>query len=306
MFISGVFKESEFEIKDDIDKQLVNNNCCIIYDKNSKNTYENALEVAKWLNLNQKIEKIILVSSYYHLPRSFLIFNNLITDTEIFLIPADYKIVFNENFIFHARIITLEYFKIIYTFFHRNELFRSFIFYIFFYVGTVCFFLTFSPVQLFSYKFVVYLSNLWTRSVIKLSKLILGIDYIISGLENIPKEGSFIVASNHQSAWETFFFGSLFPGSVYILKDELKQIPILRGYFNRLGFIFVERNKTFKSLKTVLRSARRLTKNQKKVFVIFPEGTRLSPGETGKINPGFFAIHKFFKNSNSSNKIEFW
>ena len=123
LFISGVFKESEFEIKDDIDKQLVNNNCCIIYDKNSKNTYENALEVAKWLNLNQKIEKIILVSSYYHLPRSFLIFNNLITDTEIFLIPADYKIVFNENFIFHARIITLEYFKIIYTFFHRNELF---------------------------------------------------------------------------------------------------------------------------------------------------------------------------------------
>ena len=90
-------------------------------------------------------------------------------------------------------------------------------------------------------------------------------------------------------------FGSLFPGSVYILKDELKQIPILRGYFNRLGFIFVERNKTFKSLKTVLRSARRLTKNQKKVFVIFPEGTRLSPGETGKINPGFFAIHKFLK-----------
>ena len=173
--------------------------------------------------------------------------------------------------------------------------FRSFIFYIFFYVGTVCFFLTFSPVQLFSYKFVVYLSNLWTRSVIKLSKLILGIDYIISGLENIPKEGSFIVASNHQSAWETFFFGSLFPGSVYILKDELKQIPILRGYFNRLGFIFVERNKTFKSLKTVLRSARRLTKNQNKVFVIFPEGTRLSPGETGKINPGFFAIHKFLK-----------
>tara|TARA_B100000963_G_scaffold313971_1_gene292237 strand:- start:81 stop:626 length:546 start_codon:yes stop_codon:yes gene_type:complete len=128
-----------------------------------------------------------------------------------------------------------------------------------------------------------------------LSKIILGINYAISGLENIPKERSFIVASNHQSAWETFFFGSLFPGSVFILKKELNRIPIFKWYFEKLGFIFVERNKNFKSLKTVLRSVRKLTKNQNKIFVIFPEGTRLSPGTTGRINAGFFAIHKFLK-----------
>ena len=49
------------------------------------------------------------------------------------------------------------------------------------------------------------------------------ISYEIRGSDNIPKSGSFVVACNHQSAWETFFFGSIFPGSVFILKYELEK-----------------------------------------------------------------------------------
>ena len=97
---------------------------------------------------------------------------------------------------------------------------RSFTFYIFFYTGTIFYFLFFSPVRFFTRNFVVILSTFWTKSVIKLSKLILGIKYEIKGYENIPKSGSFVVASNHQSAWETFFLGTLFPGSIFILKYE--------------------------------------------------------------------------------------
>ena len=117
LFISGVFKESELELKDDINRQLVNDNCCVIYDKKATNTKENALEVEKWLSENNNIERLILVSSYYHLPRSYIIFNKLISNIEIVLVPAEYKIAFNENITFHARIVILEYFKVIYTIF---------------------------------------------------------------------------------------------------------------------------------------------------------------------------------------------
>lgn len=117
LFISGVFKESELELKDDINKQRVNDNCCVIYDKKATNTKENALEVERWLSENSNIERLILVSSYYHLPRSYIIFNKAISDKEIVLVPAEYKIVFNENITFHARIVILEYFKVIYTIF---------------------------------------------------------------------------------------------------------------------------------------------------------------------------------------------
>ena len=117
LFISGVFKESELELKDDINKQRVNDNCCVIYDKKATNTKENALEVERWLSENSNIERLILVSSYYHLPRSYIIFNKLMSGKEIVLVPAEYKIVFNENITFHARIVILEYFKVIYTIF---------------------------------------------------------------------------------------------------------------------------------------------------------------------------------------------
>ena len=169
---------------------------------------------------------------------------------------------------------------------------RSFTFYIFFYTGTIFFFLIFSPVWLFTRNFVVILCTFWTKSVIKLSELILGIKYEIEGLENIPKSGSFVVASNHQSAWETFFLGSLFPGSIFILKDELKKIPIFSQYFKKLGFIFVKREKAFDSLKILLKSVRELISQNNSIFIIFPEGTRLKPGDRIKLNSGVFAIHK--------------
>ncbi len=170
---------------------------------------------------------------------------------------------------------------------------RSFTFYIFFYTGTIFFFLIFSPVWLFTRNFVVTLCTFWTKSVIKLSELILGIKYEIKGIENIPKSGSFVVASNHQSAWETFFLGSLFPGSIFILKDELKKIPIFSQYFKKLGFIFVKREKAFDSLKILLKSVRKLILQNNSIFIIFPEGTRIKPGDRIKLNSGVFAIHKF-------------
>ena len=170
---------------------------------------------------------------------------------------------------------------------------RSFAFYIFFYTGTIFFFLIFSPVRLFTRNFVVMLCTFWTKWVIRLSKLILGITYELKGFENIPNSGSFVVASNHQSAWETFFLGSLFPGSIFILKYELKKIPIFSQYFKKLGFIFVKRDKAFDSLKILLKSVRKLISQNNNIFVIFPEGTRIKPGERIKLNSGVFAIHKF-------------
>ena len=175
------------------------------------------------------------------------------------------------------------------------RIFRSILFYALFYFGTATFFLLFSPVRLFSTKTVIKLSVIWTTSVIRLTKIVLEIDYSIIGKENIPDSGPFIVASNHQSAWETFFFGSYFPGSVFILKHELKRIPILTQYFKRLGFIFIKRGKKINSLKNALNSIKKLLNKDKKVFIIFPEGTRLKPGQKTKLNSGVFAIHKLFK-----------
>ena len=90
-----------------------------------------------------------------------------------------------------------------------------------------------------------------------------------------------------------FLLGTLFPGSIFILKYELKKIPIFSQYFKKLGFIFVKREKAFDSLKILLKSVKKLISKMIAIFVIFPEGTRIMPGERIKLNSGVFAIHKF-------------
>ncbi len=173
--------------------------------------------------------------------------------------------------------------------------FRSLIFYFVFYLWTFCFFVFFSQVRFFSDSFIISLSNFWSRSVVLICKKILLIDYEVLGEENIPKKGPFLITSNHQSAWETFFFTALFKGSVFILKDELKNIPIFSRYFKRLGFIFIKRDQGLNSIRVINRSVSSLIKRGKTKFIIFPEGTRTDPDKIAKINPGFFAIHKLTK-----------
>ncbi len=169
---------------------------------------------------------------------------------------------------------------------------RSLIFYIIFYLWTFSFFVFFSQVRFFSDNFIVSLSNFWSRSVIYICKKILKIDYEIKGKENIPKKGPFLITSNHQSAWETFFFTAIFKGSVFILKNELRNIPLFSGYFKRLGFIFIKREQGLNSIRIITRSVTSLLKKGKSKFIIFPEGTRISPDQSSKINSGFFAVHK--------------
>ena len=141
------------------------------------------------------------------------------------------------------------------------NLIRSSLFYLIFYSWTIIFFIIFSPVKFFSYHFVLKLAKFWTGSVIELSRIILNINYELIGLENIPKERFFLLASNHQSAWETFFFSFFFNKSVFVLKKELRKIPLMSWYFQKLGFIFIDRDKGFKSIKHIINSVTVLKKD---------------------------------------------
>ncbi len=170
---------------------------------------------------------------------------------------------------------------------------RTTFFYCFFYVWTIIFFIAFSPVKFFTRSFAVKLSNLWSSTVNFLCKRILGVNVIVNGKNNIPKNRSILVASNHQSAWETFFFTFLFDDPIFILKKELRLIPIMSWYFKKLGFIFIDREKGLNSLRHIINSIKKLKDQSPKTFIIFPEGTRLLPGEKKELlAPGVFAIKK--------------
>jgi 1-acyl-sn-glycerol-3-phosphate acyltransferase len=117
----------------------------------------------------------------------------------------------------------------------------------------------------------------WSRLVVYLAKTILGIAWRIEGEENLPARPSVILAK-HQSAWETMAFQLIFPPQVHVLKRELLWIPFFGWGLALMSPIAIDRARGIAALRSIARRGReRLA--QGFWVVVFPEGTRVAPGE---------------------------
>jgi 1-acyl-sn-glycerol-3-phosphate acyltransferase len=129
----------------------------------------------------------------------------------------------------------------------------------------------------------------WGNSVMFLARAILGLHYEIRGRENLPPL-PFILASKHQSAWDTIIFYILFADPIFILKRELHWIPFFGWGLKKTGSIGIDRKAGAKALKGMLAEAKEhLTAGRP--IVIFPEGTRTAPGAKKPYQPGVAAIY---------------
>ena len=133
----------------------------------------------------------------------------------------------------------------------------------------------FSPALLLPERLFWPVGRFWVRSTLWLHRTICGIDNEIRGRENIP-EGGFIVASKHQSAWETLRLVELFPRPSFILKRQLLWIPLFGWYLRKARMIPVDRGKGSSAIEDMIRHARRAV-SEKRQIIIFPEGTRRPP-----------------------------
>jgi len=104
-----------------------------------------------------------------------------------------------------------------------------------------------------------------------------GIRYTIEGKENIPDEACVVVA-NHQSSWETFFLQPHFYPQSVAIKKELFYIPFMGLIMRACKPIIIDRSKKQNALKQLLQQGKERIKEGINVL-IFPEGTRVKPGE---------------------------
>jgi 1-acyl-sn-glycerol-3-phosphate acyltransferase len=115
-------------------------------------------------------------------------------------------------------------------------------------------------------------------------KLTCGVRFQVQGRENIPKTPSIILAK-HQSAWETIGLQTIFPPQIWVMKRELLLIPFLGWAFIALAAIPINRTAGRAALKQLVAHGKdRLARGL--WVVIFPEGTRIPPGEKGKYHVG--------------------
>lgn len=157
-------------------------------------------------------------------------------------------------------------------------------------VVTVGFLLVFMFLLILPAPFIRQAIHLWAHTIRLLSVHVLGMKVRVIGTENIP-EGAVLVASKHQSAWETAVYFTLFPNSVYVLKEELMSLPVWGWYARKYGAIAVNRSGGAAALKKLLSDTKAYLGGGRSV-VIFPEGTRVPPGQHHKFHPGVAAIYK--------------
>jgi 1-acyl-sn-glycerol-3-phosphate acyltransferase len=161
---------------------------------------------------------------------------------------------------------------------------RSVAFNVLFYLNTLVYLIVALPTFFMPYRAIIAVAKAWGRANLVLLRVVAGIDYEIRGLEKIPK-GPIIVASKHQSAWETFALLPLFDNPVFILKRELQWIPFFGWLTIKGRMVPVDRGAGSAALAAMTERARiELADNRQ--LIIFPEGTRRPPGAEPKYKYG--------------------
>ncbi|MET4806986.1 lysophospholipid acyltransferase family protein [Limibacillus sp. MBR-115] len=169
----------------------------------------------------------------------------------------------------------------------------SIAFNILFVVWTLLIFIIGLPVLLLPTRYVFAWGCLWAWVTLKLLRFIGGVDSRFIGMEKLP-EGPFILASKHQSTWDSLVLPRLAPNSAYVLKRELTEIPLFGAYVKRAGMIPVDREAGAPAIRSMLQQAKAAVA-QGKIIGIYPQGTRTAPGTKLPYHPGVAALYTHLK-----------
>jgi 1-acyl-sn-glycerol-3-phosphate acyltransferase len=160
------------------------------------------------------------------------------------------------------------------------QLIRSSLFNLVFILLTAVFSLLLIISRPFGFAASWFWGRIWSRLMLGSLRLICGVRVIIEGREHLPGT-TCVVMAKHQSAFETVAMPRLIPPFVWVLKRELFYIPIFGWALRALNAIAIRRSQPREALKQVLTQGKRFLE-QGRWVVIFPEGTRSAPGESGQ------------------------
>lgn len=146
------------------------------------------------------------------------------------------------------------------------------------------------PLLLMPRSVTMRFGRFWASSVLVLLKLIIGLDHEVRGLDRLPRGGC-IVAMKHQSAWDALVLPVVLGDPAVVLKRELLLLPFYGWYAARAGSIAIDRKAGAGALRRMLTQAR-VPAAAGRPIVIFPEGTRVAPGERKPYQPGVAALYQ--------------
>jgi len=169
---------------------------------------------------------------------------------------------------------------------------REIIFKFFFYIGTIFVCIIFLPALILPQKIVLIggrILGYWIKFCLS---FFLSVKVEVKGIENIPKNSNFFIASLHQSLFETFFLQTVFNSPVFILKKELLKIPIFGWHLKKIGSISIDRDKVSKENLGFYDKIIVATTKTKRPVIIFPQATRTEIDDRQPFKKGVSKIYE--------------
>jgi 1-acyl-sn-glycerol-3-phosphate acyltransferase len=123
-----------------------------------------------------------------------------------------------------------------------------------------------------------------------LLQCLFGLKVEVRGKKNIPQGGA-IIASKHQSVWETFMLSNLFYDPGFVYKCELEKIPLYGSYLRKFDMVPINRSEGIRALKKMVRLAAEKVKQGRQI-IIFPEGTRRPAGAKPDYKTGIALLYE--------------
>jgi len=125
----------------------------------------------------------------------------------------------------------------------------------------------------------------WPRLAVWGARVICGIRWQVKGWENLP-DGPAVLLSKHQSAWETLFFPAYMPRDLcFVYKRELHKVPFFGWGLALLRMIPIDRARGRDAFDQVVAQGK-LRLAEGRWPILFPEGTRVAPGQTARFKMG--------------------
>ena len=152
----------------------------------------------------------------------------------------------------------------------------------------------FTPLLVLPRRFVLACANAIIRFWLWLLATVTGLRYEVRGRENLAAAGACLIASKHQSAFETLALQIILDDPAIVLKRELTRIPVAGWTMWRLRHIGINRKAGAAALVDLVRQARQRLAEGRPV-VIFPEGTRAAPFAAPDYKPGVVALYRALK-----------
>lgn len=114
-----------------------------------------------------------------------------------------------------------------------------------------------------------FFTQRWAKLVLKM----IGVELVVKGLENLPKEDRVVFIGNHQGDLDIIILLAIAGRPVgFISKSQAAWFPFINLWILALGSSFIHRNNPRKGKKAIERGIKSIKRGR--ALAIFPEGTR--------------------------------